>query len=298
MTDVHSAVGSYVADALTPIERAEFETHLAGCYRCRLDAAEYAETVAMLAPLVATAPPARLRASVLAAIGTVQPFAAEVMALPEERARLLAEHGPTDQRPVVPATVTELRPVGPDEVTPLEEHPSVLPDSAWVGVTAGLSDDDLGVRKSRRTDRILVALVAAALVVALAFSGWIYVSWQQDQTQVTQTQRETELLTAPDARIHYSTVNGASVSYVVSEQRNQALFIASNLPDPESNWTYQLWTLSGETATPAGLVREGGSVRQWFEGSVAEADRLALTREPAPDGSSTPTLPTLSEVPL
>jgi anti-sigma factor RsiW len=294
MSDAHSAVGSYVADALSPIERAEFENHLAGCYKCRLEVAEYSETVAMLTPLVATSPPAKLRSSVLAAIGKVQPLAAEVTALSEERARLMAENGQTDLRPTVPATVTELRPLGPDEVTPLEEHPSVLPDSSWVGVAASLSDD-LGVHRNRRSDRILVALVAAALIVALAFSGWIYVSWQQDQTQVTQTQQENGLLTAPDARIFYSTVNGTAVSYVVSKQRNQALFIANDLPEPEADETYQLWTLKGQTATTVGRISDGGAVRLLI-GGVADADRLAISSEQAGGPPPSPTLPTLSEV--
>jgi anti-sigma factor RsiW len=289
MSDAHSAVGSFVADALNPIERAEFENHLAGCYRCRLEVAEYSETVAMLTPLVAATPPAKLRSSVLAAIGKVQPLTAEVTALSEERARLLAEHGPTDLRPTVPATVTELRPYGPDEVTPLEEHPSVLPDSSWVGVAASLSDD-LGVHRNRRTDRILVGLVAAALVVALAFSGWIYVSWQQDQTQATQTptQTETDVLTAPDARIHTSRVSGTTVSFVVSKQLGKAVFIASDLPDPGGDSTYQLWTIEGQTAKSAGVVSERGAVHKVIGRNVAGSDGIALSREPA-GGSKTPT---------
>ena len=231
----------------------------------------------------------------LGAIGAAHSSSHELIARSEDHADLFVEPDATVVRPKVPAAVTELRPLGPYEVTPLDEHPSVLPDSSWVGVAARLSDDMRG-RRSRRTDRILVALVAAALVVALAFSGWIYVSWQQDQTQVTQTQLETELLTAPDVEVHHSTVNGASVSYVVSEQLNQALFIANKLPEPGSEWTYQLWTLDGEAATSAGLVREGGSVRQWLTGQVAGSDQLALTREPGPGGSVTPTLPPLSKV--
>jgi anti-sigma factor RsiW len=295
MSDAHSAVGSYVADALNPTERAEFEDHLAGCYRCRLEVAEYYETVAMLTPLVATSPPVKLRRSILAAIGNVHPLAADVTALSEERARLLAEHEPTDPRPTVPATVTELRPLGPDEVTPLEEHPSVLPDSSWVGVTASFSDD-LGVHRSRRSDRILVALVAAALVVALAFSGWIYVSWQQDQTQVTQRQQENDVLTAPDARIYRGMVSGTAVSFVVSKELNKAVFIASDLPDLQGDRTYQLWTIKGQAAKSAGVVGDGGSVRQVIVGDVADADRIAVSNEPSPRGSSNPTPPVLLEV--
>jgi Anti-sigma-K factor rskA len=132
--------------------------------------------------------------------------------------------------------------------------------------------------------------------VALAFSGWIYVSWQQDQTQVTETQRETEVLTAPDARIYTSAVSGTPVSFVVSKQLDKAVFIARNLGNPEGDSIYQLWTIKGETARSAGVVSEDGAVRHVIDGEVADADRIAISREPAPGGSPKPTLPTLLEV--
>ena len=286
MSDTHSAIGSYVADALSPVERAEFEVHLTGCISCRLEAAEFAETLAELTPLVATRPPAALRDSVLAAIRTVQPAAPEVVVRAEERARRRAEPGSPDLQPWVPAAVTELRPLGPDEVAPLDEHPSEVPDWTWLGVTASLSDD-LASRRSRRSDRILAALVAAALIVALAFSGWVYVSWQQNQTQVSEAQRETELLTAPDVKVYTSAVAGKLVSYVVSEDQKEALFVANDLDDPGPDLTYQLWILKGDAATSAGLVRTGGNIREWIR--VDDADGLAISREPGPDGSLAPT---------
>jgi len=296
MTDIHSAIGSYVADALSPAERAEFEAHLTGCISCRLEVAEFAETLAELTPLVATRPPAALRDSVLAAIRTVQPAAPELIVRSEERARRRAEPESPDLEPWVPAAVTELRPLGPDEVAPLDEHPSEVPDWTWLGVTASLSDD-LTARRSRRTDRILAALVAAALVVALAFSGWVYVSWQQNQTQVSETQRETDLLTARDVKVYTSAVQGTPVSYVVSKERKQALFIANNLPNPGPDRTYQLWTLKGDAATSAGLVRTGGTIRQWIDEPVDDVDGLAISREPGPKGSPAPSQ-TLSKVRL
>jgi anti-sigma factor RsiW len=298
MSDEHSAVGSYVTDALSPAERAEFETHLTSCISCRLEVAEYTETLAQLTPLVETRPPAALRSSVLNAIRAVQPMAPEIIVRPEERARRLAAGADSpDLQPWVPAAATELRPLGPDEVVPLDEHPSEVPDWTWLGVTASLSDD-LANRRSRRTDRILTALVAAALIVALAFSGWVYVSWQQNKTQVTETQQETEVLTAPDVKVYPTTVKGEQVSFIVSKELNRALFIANNLPNPDSGRTYQLWKLNGDVVEPAGLVREGGDVRESIRG-VNEADSLALTQEPGPDGSkTTPTPPLLAEVSL
>jgi anti-sigma factor RsiW len=297
MSDAHSAIGSYVADALSPGERAEFEAHLPGCVSCRLEVAEFTETLAELTPLVAARPPAALRDSVMAAIRTVQPLAPEVVIRSEERARRVADPDSTELQPLAPAAITELRPLGPDEVAPLDEHPSEVPDWTWLGVTASLSDD-LAARRGRRTDRVLAALVAAALVVALAFSGWVYVSWQESQTQVSAAKRETELLTAPDAKVYTSIVKGAPVSYVVSKQQQQAMFIANNLPDPGPNLTYQLWTLKGDAATSAGLVRKGGNVREWIGEPVGESDGLAITLEPGPKGSTTPTPPIFANVSL
>jgi anti-sigma factor RsiW len=291
MSDLHSAIGSYVADALSPVERADFETHLSGCISCRLEVAEFTETLAELTPLVATRPPAALRDSVLAAIKTIQPLAPESVVRSQQQVRRMTEPGsPDGLRPLQPAAVTGLRPLGPDEVAPLDEHPSEVPDWTWLGVTAGLSDD-VDVRRTRRTDRLLTVLVAAALVVALAFSGWVYVSWQANQTQTSEAQQETNLLTAKDVKVITRTVNGSPASFVVSKQRNEALFIANNLPDPGPNTTYQLWTLKGDAATQAGLVRQGGNVRQWIRGGpVGDADGLAISREPGPSGSSKPTV--------
>ena len=173
-----------------------------------------------------------------------------------------------------------------------------MPDWTWLGVTAGLSDD-LSSRRRRRTDRILAGLVAAALIVALAFSGWVYVSWQENQTQVSETQQENKLLTAPDAEVYAAKVDGESVSYVVSKEQNKALFIANNLPDPGNNQIWELWTIKGGTATKAGLVRTGGSVRYMIDSApVSTSDGLAITREPGSSGSDTPTPPILAAVEL
>ena len=297
MSDVHSAVGSYVADALNPAERAEFEAHLAGCRSCQLEVAEFSETLAELTPLVARRPPAALRESVLAAIRTVQPLAREAVVRPEERPIRVSDPESPELQPLVPAAITEVRPLGPDEVAPLDEHPSEVPDWTWLGMTAGLSDD-LAARRGRRTERILAGLVAAALIVALAFSGWVYVSWQENQTRVSEAQHVNELLTAPDVKVYPAVVDGTPVSYTVSKQRNEALFIAKNLPSPGDNQVWELWTLKGDAPTRADLVRTGGNVRQWIRGPVGDATGLAISREPGSRGSDRPTPPILGKVGL
>jgi anti-sigma-K factor RskA len=66
--DVHTLVGAYVLDAVTPNERAEFEAHLAECDECRDEVASLRAVTGELAQAQATAPPDSLRASVLDAI--------------------------------------------------------------------------------------------------------------------------------------------------------------------------------------------------------------------------------------
>ena len=227
---------------------------------------EFAETFAELAPLAAVAPPAALRDSVMAAV-------ADLRTGRSAAGRAVGRTGPTGRatrtsrspRAGLLASVTELRPLEPHEVAPLEEHPSVVPDMPWLGVAAALSED-MG-RRSRWRDRVLGGLLAAALVVALVLGGWVYVSQQQIQTQTTQAQQETELLTAPDAKIYDASVSGSPVSFVVSEQRNQALFIGQDLPEPEDDSIYQLWTAEGDVRRPRPVsCREGGDVRHGSTG--------------------------------
>lgn len=77
MSDVHAAVGSYVADALGADERAEFEAHLAVCETCRREVAELSEATAELSVLAESPPPPEVRAGVLSAISTVRPLPPE-----------------------------------------------------------------------------------------------------------------------------------------------------------------------------------------------------------------------------
>ena len=86
---LHLLAGAYAVDALDPGERAEFETHLAGCPECTEEVRGLQATAARLASAEAVVPPSALRASVLAAVaGTEQERpVAEVVPLDRERDR-------------------------------------------------------------------------------------------------------------------------------------------------------------------------------------------------------------------
>lgn len=275
MNDVHSAVGSYVADALEVSERAEFEAHLSYCDSCRQEVAEFDETTAELTRLVATPPPAALRDRVLSNIREVRP-------LPPEEV-----DNPTTQTPI---PITALRPASM-RLSGSERRFGVGQDSPdWDDPV-----DDLAERRQWRRTRVLTAAVAAALVVALALGGWVYnLVRQQDalvaarSAQMTAAQRERDLLTAPDAKVVVESAAGARYSFVISKQRNEALFLGTNLPDPGAGKAYQLWTLVGETVVPDDMVRGYGQTKKWFSGPIDASTQLAVSVEPA-GGSQTPT---------
>lgn len=74
MNDVHALIGAYVVDALTDLERAEFERHLAGCPDCRAEAVSLTTAAVALSELSASQPPPALRERVLAGTRTVRPL--------------------------------------------------------------------------------------------------------------------------------------------------------------------------------------------------------------------------------
>ena len=72
--DIHALSGAYAVDALDDVERARFERHLAGCSACRAEVESLVAAASELSVLTEVAPPASLRAKVLAEIATVRPL--------------------------------------------------------------------------------------------------------------------------------------------------------------------------------------------------------------------------------
>ena len=85
-TDLHLMTGSYVLGALDEPDQHAFKAHLAECTACTQEVRELEATAALLGSAEAVAPPARLRARVLAETraipqrGGVEPAAADLAA--------------------------------------------------------------------------------------------------------------------------------------------------------------------------------------------------------------------------
>ena len=259
MSEIHGAVGSYVANALDPDERREFEKHLAVCPTCSREVAEFSETAAELSSLVQAPPPPMLRSAVLSSIQQVRPLPP----LPEE--------GP-EAEPRRAASMARTEPDG---------------SSAPV--------DELALRRQRRTARVLSLAVAAAMVIALAMGGWVVNLVQQRQTQAAEAALETQLLSAPDAKVYASTMpDGTPVSFVVSKSMSKAMFVGADMPDPGGDQLYKLWMVPpGTGAQPVGdnTFSGGGSRKVWMQSGIADAAGLAVSVEKdanTPQPTSTP----------
>lgn len=135
----------------------------------------------------------------------------------------------------------------------------------------------------------LAASVAAAVLGGVAV--WQTQSGQDLEQQARQAQQQLDavsaVLAAPDARtVHGKAANGALTTVVSSDQQNQAVFTAANLPAPGVGKTYQLWLDHEGTMRPAGLMQHDGTVI--LAGNPADAGAVGLTLEPA-GGSPEPT---------
>ncbi|MDK1472103.1 anti-sigma factor [Streptomyces sp. 549] len=153
------------------------------------------------------------------------------------------------------------------------------------------------VGPGRRVRAVPRFLLAACLAVAAAFGGvaaWQYQSAQDARQQARQAEQRTEelagVLAAPDARMRSDRLSdGATVTVVVSAERDRAAFLASGMPEPPSGKVYQLWFDDGGTMRPAGLMPSAASGEAvLLEGKVGDASGMGVTVEPA-GGSPQPT---------
>ncbi|MEX5272266.1 anti-sigma factor domain-containing protein [Kocuria sabuli] len=268
---LHELVALHAVDALEPAEQAAFEHHLPGCPPCRAELADHAEVTARLAEAVAQDPPPALRASVLEAIHSTRPLPAVQDGTPDGGGAAPADTG----------AISRADPAAEGFSKSTTGHP-------------GAEVVSLATRRHRR--RLLSAAAAAVLLPGIALGGWGLGAQseqrQQELLAAREQDRENRLLGASDATTHRIEVGDGTATLLVSQEQDTALFVSTDLPDPEPGREYQLWLVQEDVPVPD-VHFTGGQVRTWLHGEVADAAAVAMTVEPA-GGSTTPTVPVVA----
>jgi anti-sigma-K factor RskA len=279
--DTHTLTGAYATHSLPDWEEREFREHLASCGTCSAEVRELEETTARMGASLATAPPAGMKARVLARIDqtpqlpTLQQRApAESAAKADDRVEAPPEPDGADTGGLIPGFPTERAPAARSAAR----------------------------RSRRRWIQVLAAAASVILLVAVAVLGATTVSLRNQVDELEAQRRSVwQVLTAPDATVATAEADGLHGRVVVSPSRESGIFFASGLaPAPEGR-TYQGWLINSETdIRSAGLFlpRPDGTAILVLTGDVPAAQAFAITLEPE-GGSAQPTaLPPLLAVPL
>ncbi len=290
--DAHTLVAAYAVDALDEGERADVREHLGQCETCQEDLRSYRETAAVLASAEALAPPARMRAAVLARARTtpqLPPLTAE-------------EPAPGDLAAVRPAP----QPVGPPDATDALEGG---PGPAVVG------PDDLLARRDRRaalagsgsrawSGRTLFGLAASALTVAALGAGAFGVVQSDRLGDVRAQQAAVQRVLSADDVVTLSAVpqlpdgvQGDEVVVLASASQDAALLLPAGLPVAPEGSTWQAWTVTGDRAVSAGTFDVSSGEAVALQASVAGADAVAVSLEPE-GGSDAPSTDPVLVMPL
>ncbi len=86
--DIHALTGAYALDAVSGVERMDFERHLAECDSCTQEVRELRETAARLGLAAAAPPPPMLKSRVMAEIHNVRQQSPETTVVPLRRRSL------------------------------------------------------------------------------------------------------------------------------------------------------------------------------------------------------------------
>jgi anti-sigma-K factor RskA len=213
--DLHVLTGSYALDAISDIEREEFERHLQHCPACEAEVRGMRETAARLALACAVTPPARMEQQVLAATYRTR----------------------------------QLPPLSADRPLRALSRRRALPRRALPRRASSRSAFPRGAV----TRRVAVLAAAASVAVAVALGiTELTAQHQLDQARATAIAR---VVTASDAHVTTArTSAGGSVTVVTSAALREAVVSASGMASLPSSRVYQVWVMSPSGARSAGLI--------------------------------------------
>ena len=261
--NVHSLLGPYMVNAVSPAEHTDFESHLVACEDCRDEVASLADVTATLADAEAVAPPLSLRQRVLAEASRTPQLP------PLDTAKTSHAADATVQSPPEPATASADAP----NIKDVERNRPARHRRAFIGI-------------------------AAASVLILGAAG-IGLSLQGSRNQAVSTEKELKMVTtAPDA--HSMDLDLGAAHLVMSDKMDGVVAMGQAAPMPQDGMEYQLWLMMDDGKSmpgPTFVPEEGGEFITIMHTSFDDVAGFMVTQEPM-GGSESPTSAPLTEVHL
>jgi anti-sigma-K factor RskA len=269
----------YALGSLTPEELAEYESYLASSADARSQAAGFASAAAALeSETPEVEPSADLKARLMAQIAvTPQSARAEATdAVPAQDASSARDTGPAQ--------------TGPAQTGPAQTGPARTRPARTGPAHTGPAQERARARWFQRPGVVLAAAAAAA--VLFVGGGAIGIAIGNGSSSV-QEQATTfaQISAASDAqRATREIAGGGTATLIWSKQLGKSAVVVDDLKQPPSGKTYQLWYISGSTATSAGLLNAGSDANTWqvLDGRLQSGDVIGMTIEPS-GGSKAPT---------
>ncbi len=249
---LHELVGLYVLDAISEVERLEFERHLETCPDCASEARS------------------------LRAVSTALPYAVPLIAPPASlRARVLEiahrEDGVTN---VIPLTPRAASPRASLVSSGWLSAAALLVASIGLGAyTLSLREQMFGLRAELRDAMTRLERSEEEVTVATR--------------NVANAESRMAVLIAPDMTqvdLQGQPVAPAATGRAFLSRSRGMVFTASNLPPLPAGRAYQLWVVTAQAPVSAGILQLGasGHVAQAFNtpADLAPAVAVAVTIEP------------------
>lgn len=247
---LHLLTGAYSLNAVDDQERAAFERFALSDADARDEVRSLSETAALLAYAVPEeAPPAELKANIMAAIRDTRQVPASSIVRDISSARSRRAKSTSDSRrwAVPAAAAAALLVVG-----------GIGAGSWALGQTTGKNSVEQQLAQAQASQDQQQAFLA--------------IMASPDAKVVSKSLSE-----------------GGSVTIVSSAKANQAAVMTTELPKLPSDKTYQLWYISATGAVPAGLMQAStGPSLHVLSGTMGAATNVGITVEPS-GGSKVPT---------
>jgi anti-sigma factor RsiW len=206
------------------------------------------------------------------------------------------------------------------EVDELRETAGRLADSTWsvppprlrtdvlaaIGRTRQLTALEPGRRERPVRWRRWSAAAAAAVVLAGGAGAAVWTIQDQrvrDLRALAEAAQQREartrqILAAPDLVVRTSPmIGGGKVTVATSALQNVGVVLLGADAAPSGGRVFQLWTIRGKVATPAGTLAVGQASTVQIVNGLPGDDSVGVTVEPA-GGSTSPTLPLTAGVSL